>query len=197
MIPIVLHLLRQKLHQLLIYKEACGDANSTPPSASKVETIETEQTQENDVIGYRFMDMEILKLMFSCLACPECFRQEIIIEDINSKKKGLARYLALKRSSCDFVRNIYSSKTVESDRGGMKLFVVNVRTVYGLRAIAGGFSSLQKYCGYLNMAKPLTQKNFDRLLRQVTMATKHVAEKSMSGAALELRETEIPTWVSQ
>ena len=36
MIPIVLHLLRQKLHQLLIYKETCGDSNSTPPSASKV-----------------------------------------------------------------------------------------------------------------------------------------------------------------
>ena len=40
------------------------------------------------------------------------------------------------------------------------------------------------------MTKPLTQKNFDRLSRQVMMATTNVAEKSMSGAALELRETE-------
>ena len=40
----------------------------------------------------------------------------------------------------------------------MKLFDVNVRTVYGLRAIGGGFSSLQKFCGYLNMAKPLTKE---------------------------------------
>ena len=72
----------------------------------------------------------------------------------------------------------------------MKLFDVNIRTVHGLRAIGGGFSSLQKFCGYLNMAKQLTQKNFDRLSRQIMMATKNVAEKSMSDAALELRETE-------
>ena len=136
------------------------------------------------------MDMGILEMMFSYLACPGRFRQEINIEDINSKKKGSARYLALKCSSCGFVRHFYSSKTVESDRRGMKLFDVNVRTVYGLRAIGGGFSSLRKFCGYLNMTKPLTQKNFDRLSRQIMMATINVAEKSMSDAALELRETE-------
>ena len=60
--------------------ETCSDANSTTP-ASKVETIGTEQTQENDATGYRFMDRDILKIMFSCLACPECFRQKIIIEE--------------------------------------------------------------------------------------------------------------------
>ena len=79
--------------------------------------------------------MGILEMMFSCLACPECFHQEINIEDINSKKKGLARYLALKCSSCGFVQHFYLSQTVESDRRGMKLFDVNVRTVYGLRAM--------------------------------------------------------------
>ena len=42
------------------------------------------------------MDMDILKSMFSCLACPDCFHQNVTIEDINSKKKGLARYVALK-----------------------------------------------------------------------------------------------------
>ena len=108
--------------------ERCSEANnSTTPSASKVETIDIEQ---NDVSGcYIFMDMGILEMMFSCLVCSECFRQEINIEDINSKKKGLVRYLPLKCSTCGFVRHFYSSKTVESDRG-MKLFDVNVRTVY-------------------------------------------------------------------
>ena len=40
------------------------------------------------------------------------------------------------------------------------------------------------------MAKPLAQKNFDRLSRQIMMAMKNVAEKSMLDAPLDLRETE-------
>ena len=78
----------------------------------------------------------------------------------------------------------------------MKLFDVDVRTVYGLRAIGGGFSSLENFWDYL-IWQNHSQKNFNRLSSQVMMAMKHVAQKSMSDAAIERRETENIDVVSQ
>ena len=66
----------------------------------------------------------------------------------------------LKCLDCGFVRHFYTSKMVDSDKSGMKSFEINLRTVYGMRAIGGGFS------------------------------TKHIAVKSMLDAAVELRETQ-------
>ena len=40
------------------------------------------------------------------------------------------------------------------------------------------------------MPKPFTQNNYDRLSSQVMLSTKHIADKSMLDAAVELRETQ-------
>ena len=140
-----LHLILCRYLAVDIQRETCWDPGSNTPSTSKVESVNIGQKSGNTYIsGYRFMDMDILKSMFSCLVCPECFHQNVTIQDINSKKKGLARYIALKCSDCGFVRHFYTSKMIDSNASGMKFFEVNFMTVYGMRTIRGGFSSLEK-----------------------------------------------------
>ena len=50
-------------------------------------------------------------------------------------------------------------KIIEADGCGMKSFDINTRAVFGLRAVGGGYNSLKKLCGHLNMTKPMTEKN--------------------------------------
>ena len=42
------------------------------------------------------MDISILADVFLCMACPECLStNSLILNDINEKKKGLARYFQI------------------------------------------------------------------------------------------------------
>ena len=96
------------------------------------------------------MNMPILNSVVSCLACPECFAiDKLILEDLCTKKKGLASYLCIKCGACGYSRHFYSSKMIQADDCGMKSFDINTRAVYGMRAVGGGYNSLNKLCGYL------------------------------------------------
>ena len=74
------------------------------------------------------MDMTILHSVVSCLACPECFAiDKLILEDLCTKKKGLASYLCIKCGACGYRRHFYSSKMIEADGCGMKSFDIHTR----------------------------------------------------------------------
>ena len=60
----------------------------------------------------------------------------------------------------------------------MKVFDINVRTIYGMRAVGGRHSALETFCGYANMPK---------VSRQITVATQEIAERSMKDAANDLK----------
>ena len=38
----------------------------------------------------------------------------------------------------------------------MKVFDINVRTIYGVRAVGGRHSALERFCGYADMPKAMT-----------------------------------------
>ena len=91
---------------------------NTSASFDKVEEFATEGV--NNITGNRVMDMTILNSVVSCLACPECFAiDKLILEDVCTKKKGLASYLCIKCGACGYSRHFYSSKMIEADGCGM------------------------------------------------------------------------------
>ena len=56
---------------------------------------------------------------------------------------------------------------IEADGCGMKSFDINTRAVYGMRAVGGGYNSLKKLRGHLNMPKPMTEKNHKTFQRKL------------------------------
>ena len=130
-------------------------------SFDNVEEIAAEGV--NNITGNRIMDMTISNSVVSCLACPECFAiDKLILEDLCTKKKGLASYLCIKCGACGYSRHFYSSKMIEADGCEMKSFDINTRAVYGMRAVGGGYNSLNKLCGYLNVPKPMIEKSYKK-----------------------------------
>ena len=52
-----------------------------------------------------------------------------------------------------------------------------------MRAVGGGYNSLKKLCGHLNMPKPMTEKSHKNILKKIRGSIKFVAEASMKSAA--------------
>ena len=68
----------------------------------------------------------------------------------------------------------------------MKSFDRKTRAVYAMRTVDCGHNVLEKLCGYLNMPKPMAEKNYNKLSNKITKSTKIVAEICMKSAAAEL-----------
>lgn len=141
--------------------------------------------------GYRLIDMSILADVFALLSCPGCHAIATLeLDDTDSKKKGLARHLTLNCTACLYEHHFYTSNQInlpEKNKGGQKLYEINVRTIYACRQIGAGHEHLKKLCAYMNMPEPMLPNNFSNISKKLKEAAKDVAEQSMSAAAAQLR----------
>ena len=70
----------------------------------------------------------------------------------------------------------------------MNPFEINIRAVYASRTCGFGHTGLEKLCCVLNLPKPMTVKNYNRISDNVGNAAKLVAETSMNNAVSELKK---------
>ena len=171
------------------------DKAGEPATASnnKVEAIESPKDTVLPT-GFRFIDLSVLSDIFSLMACPNCLRSKTCqLLDIQEKKKGFARFMQVKCIECEFEHSFYTSPQISSSKDdrcrGMKTMEINVRAVYAFRSIGVGYMPLTKLCGLLNMPAPMTKTGYEGLSNSIKVASKEVAEKSMSDAAAKLRGT--------
>ena len=154
-------------------------------SSRKVEEILSPSTPRGKglINGYRIIDTNILSMVISSLFCPQCEQQALILGDRLVKKQGLASLLYVKCSNCDYVNEFYTSEKTKQS------FDVNNRIVYTMRTMGHGHSGVEKFTSLMNMPKPMTRNNYDKLVTKIANITKTVAEYTMSDAADELRES--------
>ena len=145
--------------------------HSTPNSESK-----------RPISGYRLVDMTSLNAIINeCLLCPACKAATIKLSENFKKKRGLSSCLCL-NCDCGFFKEFYTSKPA-----GKNGFEVNKRAVYSMRSCGQGYSGIQKFCALMNMPKPMTANNFDKITKTLKHATQKVAENTMKDAAKEIR----------
>ena len=140
--------------------------------------------QNKDVIGYRIIDCSILSDAVSVLSCPTCFQTTLAITENISKKRGLACELSIFCSKCKYRNNFYTSKLL-NQKG---IFDINTRTIYTMRTLGIGYSGIQKFTTLMNMPKPMTSKNYDKLVLKIANITEEVAQETMADAVAELRQ---------
>ena len=147
--------------------------------------------------GYCFIDLSILNAMFNLTACPSCLCTGTLeLKDILQLKKGLCRMLKVTCGSCPYKFNFETSKTVnrviqdgDKNKGGNKHKEVNVRAIYGMRAIGSGHKQLEKFCTFMNMPKPMNITAYNKLSCHLKDTVRKIAEQSMDDVASELRES--------
>ena len=115
------------------------------------------------------------------LACPSCNAVNMKLSEVYLKKKGLASFLFFQCNSCNYFIESYTSKSVDN------AFDVNTRAVYSMRACGQGYAGLEKFASLMNLPKPMTSNNYDKIINKLIVATKDVAGTTMSDACEELR----------
>ena len=150
----------------------------TSSSANKVEYISALTPKDADKIsGYRLVDTTILSCVIGELLCPICQQDKLTLKDCLSKKQELANLLLIRCSSC-----IYKKEFFTSERCG-RGFDVNKRTAYTIRVLGHGHSGIEKFTHLMNMPKPMTKNNYNKIIKQMATVTKEIAEQTMSDAA--------------
>ena len=69
-----------------------------------------------------------------------------------------------------------------------KSFEVNMRVVYSMRSCGQGFAGLEKFNFGMNMPKPMTRRNYDKLSCKIKNACKQTAFETMREAASNLEK---------
>ena len=57
-----------------------------------------------------------------------------------------------------------------------------------MRVLGHGHSGIDKFTSLMNMPKPMTQNNYDKIAAKILNVTKAVAEETISDAAKDIRE---------
>ena len=167
---------------LNVNNESTNLSNTCTASEKKVENIQVTLTSANNeqITGYRLVDMAILVFIFSELGCPECCKCELNLTETFLKKKGLASCLLLTRKNCGYSKEFYTS--VSNDDS----FDINVRTIYSMRACGKGYVGLEKLMALMNLPKPMTANNYDKIVNRLNVVAKKVANETMRDASEDL-----------
>ena len=90
--------------------------------------------------------------------------------------------LIAKCTSCDFCTDFYTSRSYDNT------FDLNIRAAYSvMRAIGQGYSGSESFTSLMNLPKPVTGNNFDKIINRLVNTTKAVAYITMQDACEELR----------
>ena len=84
-----------------------------------------------------------------------------MLKEIVAKKKGLASLLYVSCSKCEYKKEFYTSPQ-QAD----KSFDVNKRIVYAMRACKQGCSGIKTLTTLMDMPKPMTANNYDKLAKR-------------------------------
>lgn len=152
-------------------------------SQKKVHDIVSETPKSTDpVSGYRFMDLEILNSVINTLICPECNEKKLKLKENVGRKKGLASSLYVFCVNCEYKNDFYTSRQHPDSS-----FDVNKRIVYTMRSCGQGYSGVSTLCTLMDMPKPMTANNYDKLAKRFADVTQEVAEDTMLDCANEIR----------
>ena len=97
------------------------------------------------------------------------------------EKKGLTPLLTIKCTLCNFCTDSYSSRSYDNT------FDINIRAAYSMRAIGKGYSELETFTSLMNLPKPVTSNNYDKIFNKWVKATEAVIDITMQDACEELR----------
>ena len=140
-----------------------GKSENKTVSEKKIKKVKI-QKKSSTIEGYRMMDMVILETLVKALCCPDCYLQKLCLKEQEIKKKGLASYLVVKCSNCNFTHSTYTSQQISREDGrGMKPFDVNIRTVYAFRNIGIGHKGNERYYGLMNVPSPMTVGTYNKI----------------------------------
>ena len=151
---------------------------SAPAEADDLENHTNTDKYNFHPTGYRFVNIEILQTVIQSLICPLCNIHNVELSQ-DTIKRGLAFTFVI-RCVCGYESNFCTSNKAN------RAYDVNKRFVYSMRTCGQGYASMEKFCTFMDMPKPMNKNNYTKLSRNIATACKETAGETMKEAADEL-----------
>ena len=146
-------------------------------SAKKLKDDGLSEYSVNSMTGYRILNfLTVFTAISDYVKCKEC-NGDIVFEE--SSIRGLGFKLVVKCQSCE-PKYIYSSPLT-----GEHAYEINSRFVFAMRLIGVGLNGAKKFCAFMDLPHPIYQSFYDKIVTNVSVIVKTVAETSMKKSAHE------------
>ena len=135
------------------------------------------------------IDSRILENILSAVGCcPLCKSTQLKFSNNISMKKGLANYIEITCTSCDYFYSTYSSNRIDKPKqSGPNPFDVNARSIIACRVIGKGHTAMETFFGYMNCTSPMAYCSFTAMNHEIASCYANVASESTHQAVREIR----------
>ena len=130
--------------------------------------------------------LDLVEYVGKCIDCGPKLTMSPNVE----LKKGMSMNLTIKCKHCGWSHQTYTSNKLkrEGKSRGVLQFEINSRIVIAFQEIGKGFSSIETFCGVMNMLPPMSKTTYSDKLSAVHDAYLTSSHASMSDASLEVRK---------
>ena len=161
------------------------DTSKATASSSKVKAIKSSSCcGDNEISGYRLIDVSIFADLFASFACPECSHTGLRLQEHRAKQRGFSNFISVV-CQCGYSRNVHTSK--RSNKG--RRYDVNTRIIYAARSCGLGYAGIKKFAGLMNIPTSFCKKTYQNVTTDLRDAVKLVAVRSMAAAAKEINDS--------
>lgn len=165
---------RKPYNQYVLEKET----ESVSTSAKKLKS----STEEYDIdvspfFEYRFIDFfTVFSTLSQVLICKQC-KTDITFTD--QSMRGLGYKIAVNCKGCRPTVINGSPQIVNHT------YDINRRIVFVMRLLGIGLNGITKFCAFMNLPHPIFQSFYDTIIKNISVTTATVCEKSFKNAATE------------
>ena len=159
-----------------------GDLSETPGNS--------QQETKEPINGFVLFDFCILAEMLSSLCCPSCKLPGLRVTEESSKKQGFCICYQLQCPNCLWTKTFTTSNEAVVEGRTRNSMEVNVRIVMAFREVGIGYEGIADFASCMNMHKPMTRSNYNKIIGNMHKAYVEVASDSMKAASEELKSFE-------
>lgn len=146
----------------------------TSTSAKKLKATEDVDIVVDATFGYRIVNfVAVFSAISEAVKCSVCNGK---VKFTESAIRGLGFKINVTCESCQPVC-INSSPLIDG-----KAYDVNRRIVFAFRLLGLGLAGIDKFCGIMDMPKPVFHSFYDKIVQNIHTAAKSVCELSMKNA---------------
>lgn len=144
-------------------------------SSKKLKTVDKD-IDIDPTISYRILNFfSVFPVMAGFLCCKTCGSE---IEFHETSKRGLGFKLVIKCKECD-------PKYIESCPLISNAYEINKRFIFAMRLLGIGLNGAEKFCGLMDLPRPIFRSFYDSLVKQIHTAAKSICNISLKSSAQE------------
>lgn len=156
---------------------------STSASAKKLSSGQTVDVEMSTIFGYRILNfVTVFSTISSVVKCKNCggdvkFRETSI--------RGLGFKLLIVCDSCE-PTSVNSSSLIDDHT-----YEINRRLSFVFRLLGIGLTGIEKFCGLMDLPKPVYHSMYDKIMMNVYTAVEAVSKRSMKNAVVEEKQNNL------